>query len=142
LTSLVAPHGAASLHATMLTLCAPLLTALGGPMKRILAAVAALAGSMIAMPVMSQAQTAVISGRITAETGEPIPAATVVVTALQLGATSDDQGNYTFAIPAQRLGSAPIVVMVRRIGYGSKTVSITPSAGSTTTVNFTLAALA
>ena len=111
-------------------------------MKRILAAVAALAGSMIAMPVMSQAQTAVISGRITAETGEPIPAATVVVTALQLGATSDDQGNYTFAIPAQRLGSAPIVVMVRRIGYGSKTVSITPSAGSTTTVNFTLAALA
>jgi TonB-linked SusC/RagA family outer membrane protein len=105
------------------------------------AAVAAFAVSMFALPAMAQAQTATVSGRVTAETGEAIPAATVAVTALNVGAITDDQGRYSFTIPAARLTGGTITVMVRRIGYGSKSQIITPRAGSTSSVNFTLGAL-
>jgi TonB-linked SusC/RagA family outer membrane protein len=111
-------------------------------MKRLLVAVAALCGSGLALPALAQAQTAIISGRVTAETGEAIPAVTVTVLALRVGATTDDQGRYSFTIPAERLTSGPIAVLARRIGYGSKTLAITPRVGATTTVNFVLAALA
>src|SRR5665213_1112851 len=57
----------------------------GGPMKRLLVAVATLAGSMFALPALSQAQSATISGRVTAETGEAIPAVTVSVPHTQRG---------------------------------------------------------
>src|SRR6185437_10439671 len=105
-------------------------------MKRLLVAVAALCGSGLALPALAQAQTAIISGRVTAETGEAIPAVTVTVLALRVGATTDDQGRYSFTIPAERLTSGPIAVLARRIGYGSKTLAITPRVGATTTVNF------
>ena len=111
-------------------------------MKRLPLAVVALAGSMLAVPVLSQAQSAIISGHVTAETGEPVRAATVAVTALNVGAVTDEEGLYTFSIPAARLTAGPVTVTVRRIGYGSKSVSITPRAGATTTANFVLTALA
>src|SRR6185437_10294193 len=111
-------------------------------MKRLLVAVAALCGSGLALPALAQAQTAIISGRVTAETGEAIPAVTGTVLALRVGATTDDQGRYSFTIPAERLTSGPIAVLARRIGYGSKTLAIPPRVGATTTVNFVLAALA
>jgi TonB-linked SusC/RagA family outer membrane protein len=105
------------------------------------AAFAAIAGSILAIPAVAQAQNATVSGRVTAETGEAIPAATVAITALNVGAVTDDQGRYTFAIPAARLTSPSVTVMVRRIGYGSKSIVISPRAGVTTTANFTLGAL-
>ncbi|HWG33951.1 MAG TPA: SusC/RagA family TonB-linked outer membrane protein [Gemmatimonadaceae bacterium] len=105
------------------------------------AAFAAIAGSVLALPAVAQAQTAVVSGRVTAETGEAIPAATVAIPALSVGAVTDDQGRYTFAIPASRLTSTSVTVMVRRIGYRSQSIVISPHLGSTTTANFTLAAL-
>lgn len=110
-------------------------------MKRLLVAVATLAGSFLALPVLSQAQSATISGRVTAETGEAIPAATVSVTALNIGAMTDEQGRYSFAVPAAQVTGGPITVMVRRIGYGSKSVTVTPRVGATSTADFALAAL-
>jgi TonB-linked SusC/RagA family outer membrane protein len=110
-------------------------------MKRLLVAVAALAGSVLAMPALSQAQSATISGRVTAETGEAVPAATVAITALRVGAITDDQGRYSFNIPAARLTGGSVTVMVRRIGYGSRSVVVTPHVGTTTAVNFTIGAL-
>ena len=110
-------------------------------MKRLLVAVATLAGSMFALPALSQAQSATISGRVTAETGEAIPAATVSVPALNVGGFTDEAGRYSFAIPAARLTGGPITVVVRRIGYGSKSLAVTPQTGATTTADFTLAAL-
>lgn len=110
-------------------------------MKRLALFVVVLAGSMLALPALSQAQFATISGRVTAETGEAVPAATVSVTALGVGAITDDQGRYSFEIPAARLTSASVTVMVRRIGYGSKSSTVNPRVGATTTVNFTVAPL-
>lgn len=111
-------------------------------MKRLLVAVAALAGSMLATPVVSQAQMATITGRVTTETGEAVPAATISISTLNVGSVTDDQGRYTFAIPPARLTGRAVTIMARRIGYGSRTVTVTPHAGTTTTVDFTLAPLA
>ena len=110
-------------------------------MKRMLVAVAALAGSMLALPALSQAQSAIIAGRVTAETGEAVPAATVAVTALGVDAITDDQGRYSFAIPAARLSGGSVTVQVRRIGYGSRSITVTPRVGATTAANFVVAAL-
>jgi TonB-linked SusC/RagA family outer membrane protein len=110
-------------------------------MKRLLVAIAVLTGSMFAIPAQSQAQSATISGRVTAETGEAIPAATVSVTALNVGGLTDEQGRYSFVIPAARLTGGPITVIVRRIGYGAKSVVVTPRAGTTTTADFVVSAL-
>lgn len=111
-------------------------------MKRLLVAVAALAGSMLAVPLVSQAQSATIAGRVTTETGEVIPGATVAATALNAGAITDDQGRYALTIPAARLTGGPVTIMVRRIGYGSKSIAVTPRAGATTAADFRLTALA
>lgn len=111
-------------------------------MKRLLLAGVALAGSLLALPAVAQAQWATVAGRVTTETGEPIPAVTVAVTALNVGASTDDQGKYTLTIPAARLTGGPVTLLVRRIGYGSKNVAVTPRAGATVTTDITLAALA
>jgi TonB-linked SusC/RagA family outer membrane protein len=110
-------------------------------MKRLLVAVAALAGSMFALPAISQAQSATISGRVTAETGEAIPAVSVAITALNIGATTDAQGRFTFTIAAARLTGGTVTVLARRIGYGAKSVVVTPKAGATTTADFVLSAV-
>mgnify|MGYP001601178148 CR=1 FL=1 len=108
-------------------------------MKGMLAAIAALVGSVLVLSVDSAAQSATVSGRVTAETGEAVPAATVAVSALNLGALTDDQGRYSFTIPADRLTGAALTVLVRRIGYSSQSVQITPKAGTGTTLDFRLA---
>src|SRR5665213_3366052 len=113
----------------------------GGPMKRLLVAVATLAGSMFALPALSQAQSATISGRVTAETGEAIPAVTVAVPTLSVGGITDETGRYSFVIPAARLTGGQITVVVRRIGYGSKSLAVTPHVGATTSADFVLSAL-
>ncbi|MEO7041955.1 MAG: SusC/RagA family TonB-linked outer membrane protein [Gemmatimonadaceae bacterium] len=110
-------------------------------MKRLLVAVAALAGSMFALPALSQAQSATISGRVTAETGEAIPAATVSVPTLNVGGITDETGRYSFVIPAARLTGGQVTVVVRRIGYGAKSLVVTPRVGSTSSADFVLAAL-
>ena len=108
-------------------------------MKRMVVAVAVLAGSILALPIASHAQSATVSGRVLAETGEAIPAATVAVSALDIGAMTDDQGRYSIAIPESRLTGGPLTILVRRIGYSSRSAQVTPVAGTTTTLDFNLA---
>jgi TonB-linked SusC/RagA family outer membrane protein len=110
-------------------------------MKRIIGALAMLAGIGLAMPVASRAQSATISGRVMAETGEAVPAATVSVPALNLGALTDDQGRYSITIAADRVSEAPLTVQVRRIGYGSKSAQARVRVGETVTLDFTVAAV-
>ena len=96
---------------------------------------------MLALPVVSQAQSATISGRVTAETGEAIPAASVSITAMSIGAITDAQGRFTFTIPAARLTGGSVTVLARRIGYGAKSITITPKAGASTSADFVLSAV-
>jgi TonB-linked SusC/RagA family outer membrane protein len=111
-------------------------------MKQLRVAVAALFGSLLTIPVAARAQTATISGRVTAETGEGIPSVTVTVGGLPAGTVTNDQGRYTIAIPAALVSGSPVTVTVRRIGYASKSASVIPRIGSPTTADFVLVALA
>ena len=110
-------------------------------MKRLLLAVAVLAGFMLAVPVASQAQTVTVSGRVTTQTGEVIPGADVGVTALRVGAITDEQGRYSFTFPAARLTGQSLTVVVRRIGYLSTSRTIVPRVGATATADFSLVAV-
>ncbi|MEO9225668.1 MAG: TonB-dependent receptor plug domain-containing protein, partial [Gemmatimonadaceae bacterium] len=110
-------------------------------MKRLLSPVATLVGLMLVLPVVSQAQSATISGRVTAETGEAIPAVSVSITAMSIGAITDAQGRFTFTIPTSRLTGGSVTVLARRIGYSAKSVTITPKAGVSTAVDFILSAV-
>ena len=94
-----------------------------------------------ATPAMSQAQSATISGRVTAETGEAIPAVSVAIAALNTGAITDAQGRFTFTIPTARLTGGAVTVLARRIGYGAKSMTVTPRLGTTTEADFVLAAV-
>ena len=78
------------------------------------------------LPAAVWAQAAVtISGRVTAEGGQPLPGASVYVTALSVGATTRDDGTYALAVPAERAGAGQAVVLaVRRVGYRSASAQV------------------
>lgn len=113
-------------------------------MKRLLVFIAACAGCMwLAAPTAAQAQgAATIHGRVTTDAGEPLPGASVSVTALHAGAVTDESGQYSFSIPASRLSSGPATLVVRRIGYGSRSAPVTLRAGASITMDFTLRTVA
>ena len=83
------------------------------------------------------AQQAQISGRVTAELGNPLEIATVYITELNISTMSDPQGRYTITIPAERVRGQAAVLRVRRIGHVAASQPITITAGAQT-VDFVL----
>ncbi len=75
------------------------------------------------------AQDAVVSGRITDTSGDPLPGANVVVELTNYGGATDVDGNYSFT--AQASGQE-VKLTARFIGYRTQTVSVTLSAGTIT----------
>ncbi len=82
---------------------------------------------------------AVISGRVTDEAGNGIPAVNVVIPTLGtgVGASTDATGNYKITLGSNAQAGQSIVVTVRRIGYAPQSRNVTVSAGSVTE-NFVL----
>lgn len=78
------------------------------------------------------AQTAKISGLVTAENGDPLIGATVEITELSLGGTTDLDGKYMLEIPADKTDGSSYTLTVRYVGYGTYSQSITASAGNQT----------
>ncbi len=105
--------------------------------SRLLAAsfvvVASFGGAAIA-----QAQS-VITGRVTDDAGNGIPAVNVVIPTLGVGvgASTNATGNYTINLGANATAGQSIVVTVRRIGYAPQSRNVTITTG-TITENFTL----
>jgi TonB-linked SusC/RagA family outer membrane protein len=97
------------------------------------AVVASFAGASVA-----QAQS-VISGRVTDESGNGVPAANVTVPSLGvgIGASTNATGNYTINLGTNVSAGSSVVLTVRRIGYGPQSRNVTVSPG-TITQNFTL----
>jgi TonB-linked SusC/RagA family outer membrane protein len=79
------------------------------------------------------AQTGTIAGRVMdAATGQPIPAAQVFISDLDLGVLSQQNGSYLLAnVPA-----GPRSVTVQRIGYRQLSQSVTVAAGQTAVLDF------
>ena len=82
---------------------------------------------------------AVVSGLVTSAAGNPVNGATVAILSLRVGATTRDDGHYSFTVPAGAIPGQAIILTARSIGYKEQTVSLT-LAGGATTQNFTLAA--
>lgn len=85
--------------------------------------------AILAAPAIAWAQGQVITGKVTAEGGVGIEAATVYITELSIGVQTNQEGLYTLNVPAARLSGATVNVRVRAIGYTPTTFSVTLAAG-------------
>ena len=75
------------------------------------------------------AQEAVIKGKVTAETGEPLGGANVVVANANVGAITAANGTYTLTIPASVTRGQQVVLTARYIGHKPVTRTVTLSSG-------------
>ncbi|HEY0777406.1 MAG TPA: TonB-dependent receptor plug domain-containing protein, partial [Gemmatirosa sp.] len=80
----------------------------------------------VAVPAVMQAQiAATVSGRVTtSDGGQPIVAASVFISSLNLGATTREDGTFTIAVPAARVTGQTVTLSVRRVGYRSTSAQI------------------
>jgi len=82
----------------------------------------------------TQAQTdgATVSGRVTSTAGAPLASANVFLEGMSLGASTNDDGRYSFTVPAARLTNQPATLTVRLIGYRAQSVRVTLQPGAIT----------
>ena len=98
----------------------------------------AVAALLVAFPLIASAQSApVLTGVVTTrDDGLSLPGATVAIEALSLSATTDSEGRYTLALPADAAGQT-YEVKVTAAGLVPRTWTFRPEAG-TATQNFAL----
>lgn len=92
--------------------------------------------ALLLLPGLAWAQQGTITGTVTeAETGNPLPGATVQIPDFGTGAATDNNGQYRITgVPAGEQ-----TVQVSFVGYQSAEKVVNVQAGETTTVNFQLA---
>ncbi len=90
--------------------------------------------AIILGPVMAAAQLSV-SGKVTEESGRPIPGAQVLIEGTTLGTVAGDDGAYRLSIPSPRAG---MVLLVRSLGYKPSRQTLSQTSG-TLTQDFRLA---
>ena len=105
---------------------------------RVWATAGALLSILLAPPaVRAQTQSAVITGKVTSEVGQPVSQANVYINDLTISVATNDQGVYTITIPAARVQGQAVNLRVRAIGYQPGVVPIRITSG-TQTQNFSL----
>jgi TonB-linked SusC/RagA family outer membrane protein len=85
----------------------------------------------------AQAQNAVITGTVTANTGEPLAQANVFITEMGISVGTNAQGAYTITIPAARVAGQMVNLRARIFGYAPAVRPVRVTAGSQQ-VNFEL----
>jgi TonB-linked SusC/RagA family outer membrane protein len=105
--------------------------------SRVAVAAAAIAG--VAWSSATAQSGATISGRVLSESGSPIASATVAITSLGVGAQTDANGRYSFAVPAGRVAGQSAQLVARSLGFKPSTTTITLTPGPQSH-NFALAA--
>lgn len=86
----------------------------------------------------SWAQDAVISGKITDESGNLLPGANVSIALTSLGAASNVDGEYRISVPARTVRGQEVKLEARFIGYRTQVQTLTLTPG-THTLDFVLA---
>jgi TonB-linked SusC/RagA family outer membrane protein len=84
-------------------------------------------------------EPATITGRVTDQSGAPIPSATVAIPDMGIGSTTRQNGEYTLLLPGARVLGQAVTLTARVIGYKPQSVLVTPTDG-TVQQNFTLEA--
>ena len=107
--------------------------------KRVGSAFGALMGVFMLMTLalvpQAYAQTGTVTGRVTTDGGQPLPAVQVSIAALNAGVLGQQNGNFTL----QNVPVGTHQLTAQRLGYRAVTQDVTVTAGGTTAVNFTLA---
>lgn len=94
--------------------------------------------TLILFPAALRAQDAAsITGRVTADAGDPLVGVAVFVEGLTVGGTSDEQGAYTFTVPGGMVRGQNVTVTARRIGYSAQSATVVLNPG-VITQNFVL----
>ena len=75
-------------------------------------------------------QPATLTGRVTAESGQPLASAGVIIEQLSAGAVTRPDGSYTIIIPGARVPSGPVTVTARLVGYRARSAQVTLATGS------------
>ena len=78
-----------------------------------------------------------IRGTVTDSEMRPLPQVTVFVAELGLGTVSDSLGQFTIAVPAERMARGELTLSARRLGYRSASAHLAPE-GSDREQNFAL----
>src|SRR5438132_13841465 len=87
-------------------------------------------------PALAQAQGTTISGQVTGTGGAPVVGASVSIPTLRVGAFTDNDGRYTFTVPATATGTT-VTVVARRLGFTPSSASIALN-GLAVSQNFSL----
>src|SRR5256885_9405830 len=79
-------------------------------------------------PTSLNAQQAVIRGKVTAQTGEPLGGANVLVANTNIGAITQTNGTYTLTIGADAVRGQQVILTARYIGHkpSTRTLTLTP----------------
>ncbi|HEX2693471.1 MAG TPA: SusC/RagA family TonB-linked outer membrane protein [Gemmatimonadaceae bacterium] len=104
--------------------------------KLLLSAICAFA--LTASTAFAQSGTTV-TGRVTSDAGAPLGGASVFIPEMNFGTQTNDDGSYTFVVPASRANGATVTLTARVIGYSARSAPITLTPGGTVTQSFTLA---
>ena len=91
-------------------------------------------------PALAQAQGTTISGQVTGTGGAPVVGASVSIPTLRVGGFTDEQGAYTFTVPASANGTT-VTITARRLGFQASAAQVTLS-GAPVVQNFSLSAAA
>ena len=92
-------------------------------------------GCLVPAALAAQEPTTV-TGTVTGETG-PLSTVAVAIPELGFGTVTQENGRYSFVVPAARAQRQTVTLTARRVGYKPATVRITLT-GGTITQNFTL----
>lgn len=90
--------------------------------------------ALLLLPGLAWAQQGTIAGRVTeAETGDPLPGATVQIPSIQGGTATDEEGRFRL-----RVEPGEYEVQVSFVGYQAASRTVSVQSGSTTNVRFSL----
>jgi hypothetical protein len=87
-------------------------------------------------PAYAQAQGTTISGQVTGTGGAPVVGASVSIPTLRVGGFTDDQGRYSFTVPASATGTT-VTVVARRLGFSPSSAAVAVN-GTAVSQNFSL----
>ena len=88
------------------------------------------AAVLVALTAPLAAQEAVIKGKVTAGTGEPLGGASIVVANTNIGAVTASNGTYTLTIGATAVHGQQVVLTARYIGHKPVTRTVALTAGA------------
>lgn len=96
------------------------------------------AASVVGGTAAAQGTGPTITGTVHTEAGAALPAVSVSIPSLGVGAYTDAAGKYRFTVPAAR-ATGRVTLMARRVGYQPRTVTVDLAGASTITQDFALA---